>query len=462
MSERICVITAGHLATSPRMLKAADALAEARYHVRVVSASSTDWAAAADVEARRSREGRWDWTAVDHRRAHARSRWLLTGARMRLARSLARLLGSAWLPGRRAPDPAGRRLDSVRPARVPLAAATRALGRAHPELVAAALAAPADLFYGGTTGGLAAVAAAGRRAGAPYALDLEDFHGAEAGDSPASRLAQALVERVEGAALPGAAFVTASSAGIASAYLDTYGAARVAGGRPPIPIHNVFRLPARPPSLAPRAGSDLHLYWFSQTIGAGRGLEDAVQAMGMAGIPGVLHLRGRAIAPYLRSLERLAARVAPGLAIVHHEPAPPDRMVELCAPYDAGLSLEQPSVPNRDLCLTNKAFTYMLAGLPVVFTATSGQEPLAQALEEGALVYAPGDVAALARGLRRWADDRALLGRARRASWEAARRRWHWEHPLERGALLEAVAQTLSGRGSGRARREIHADRDHR
>ena len=36
MSARICVVTAGHLSTSPRMLKAADALHAAGYHVRVV------------------------------------------------------------------------------------------------------------------------------------------------------------------------------------------------------------------------------------------------------------------------------------------------------------------------------------------------------------------------------------------------------------------------------------------
>ena len=116
-------------------------------------------------------------------------------------------------------------------------------------------------------------------------------------------------------------------------------------------------------------------------------------------------------------------------------------MVALAAPYDAGLSLEQPAVLNHDLCLGNKLFTYMLARLPVVLTATTAQQTIAPDLDEGALVYAPGDVATLAKGLKRWADDRALLARAGRASWEAARRRWHWEHPEERGALLAAVAR---------------------
>jgi glycosyltransferase involved in cell wall biosynthesis len=115
-------------------------------------------------------------------------------------------------------------------------------------------------------------------------------------------------------------------------------------------------------------------------------------------------------------------------------------MVDLCRGYDVGLSLEQGHVQNHALCLGNKALTYVLAGLAIVLTATPGQQPLAADLGEGALVYAPGDVATLAKGLRRWADDRAMLARARAAAWRGARERWHWEHHDERGALLAAVS----------------------
>jgi hypothetical protein len=102
--------------------------------------------------------------------------------------------------------------------------------------------------------------------------------------------------------------------------------------------------------------------------------------------------------------------------------------------------LEQAHVLNRDLCLCNKLFTYMLAGLALACTDTKGQRPLAEDLGAGAVLVRPGDVATLAAGLKRWADDVQGLARAKRACWEAARRRWHWEHPLERGALLRVVA----------------------
>jgi hypothetical protein len=299
------------------------------------------------------------------------------------------------------------------------------------------LAQPADLFYAGTAGTLAAVTRAARQCGVPYALDLEDFHSAEQEDSMPARLSHALVERVERAVLPGAAFLTAAGCAVAAAYTDKYGVR-------PIPINNTFSLPQKVPDLAPSRGAGLRLYWFSQTIGPRRGLEDAVRATGLADISGELHLRGRTIPGYVEGLRRLAGEVAPRLKIIHHEPAAPDAMVELCGGYDVGLSLEQGHVLNRSLCLTNKAFTYILAGLAVVLTDTSGQRPLAMDLGDGAVLYAPGDVSALARGLRQWAGDKRTLARAKAAAWEAAKRRWHWEHAKERGTLLTAVAGALS------------------
>jgi glycosyltransferase involved in cell wall biosynthesis len=151
-----------------------------------------------------------------------------------------------------------------------------------------------------------------------------------------------------------------------------------------------------------------------------------------------------AIPDYLERLRKLADDVAPELKIVYHEPAPPDSMVDLCRGYDVGLALEQKHVLNRALCLTNKAFTYMLGGLALVLTDTPGQRPLGLDVGEGAILYMPGDVPALAAGLKRWAEDKCILARARAAGWQAAQRRWHWEHPAERGALLGAVARALA------------------
>src|SRR5215510_5457014 len=84
MKARVCVVTAGHLSTCPRMLKAADALAGAGYDVRVVSTNHTPWAAVADRKVLATRA--WASTVVDYDRDTARATQVATGVRLHAAR----------------------------------------------------------------------------------------------------------------------------------------------------------------------------------------------------------------------------------------------------------------------------------------------------------------------------------------------------------------------------------------
>ena len=408
--SRICVITAGHVSTCPRMLKAADSFRRAGYQVRVVSTNFEPWATEADRQLGADRK--LNWTVVDYSRTSANGVRLLSGARFRMARRLAKLAG---------------------PQRLPLAVLGRATGRVFPELVRAACAQPADFFYGGGNA-LIATEAAARQMHVPFAVDLEDLHSGECRtDSSEGRQANALAEATERRVFRQAAFVTTSSDGIADAYEEKY-------GRRPLVTNNTFPLPQRQPDFSSRNGSALRFYWFSQSIGRGRGLEEFIQAAGLAGIGCELHLRGKPLGVYLAGLRELAARSAPRLTMVHHDPAPPDQMVELCRDFDVGLALEQADDSrSHALCLSNKAFTYILAGLAVVFTDTPGQRRLALDLGCGALLYKSGDVRVLADGLKAWAEDETRLLVARKTAWAAACRRWHWEHPEEEGALVRAV-----------------------
>jgi glycosyltransferase involved in cell wall biosynthesis len=399
------------------MVKAADALAQAGHEVRVVSASYIPWAREADVHLRQQAHRAWIWDAIDLNYSSP------AGAFARVSTGLQQ----RW---------AVRRAKHLGVVSCPLPVAATVFNRSYKYLLRAVLQEPADLYYGGGGGGLAVAAAAARRVGVPYALDLEDFH---TGEQPPDAFMTSVVERVERDILPGAAFLTTASEAIARAYEEKY---RVK----PIAINNTFPLPpgAPPPPVADDSGS-LKLYWFSQTIGPNRGLEDVVKAAGLAGVPIELHLRGSPIVAYLEQFRSDAARLAPLMKLVIHAPAPPDEMIRLCYGYDVGLALEQPDPRRRntDLALSNKVFTYMLGGLALAMTNTGGQRALAARLATAAVRYDPGDVEVLAQGLLRWATDRPALERAKRAAWDAASARWHWEHDEERGALLKAVAATV-------------------
>jgi len=391
------------------MLKAADALQEAGYHVRVISTRHVHWAWAADQCLMKHRQ--WEWRVIDYDRTSARGAQLTTGVRFRGAQAVALAAGAA---------------------RVPLSIGIRGYSRMHDELVSAIVSEPTDFVYGGTTGALAAVAEGAWRLRVRFALDFEDFHSAEQ-SGEGSELAHALAERVESDVLPKATFATAGSPMIADAYAAKYGVR-------PRPIHNTFSIDF---AAASNRRGPLRLYWFSQTLGPGRGLEDVIAAVGQCGIVAEFHLRARPIPAYAAHLATFQARVAPSLALVFHDPESPDRMVELAHGYDLGVSTEDGAVLNHRLCLGNKIFTYLAAGVPVLLTATPAQAALASDLGAAATMYEPGDVDALASILQHWDDNPGLRCVAAQQARAAALRRWHWEHADDRGALLNAFRDAL-------------------
>jgi hypothetical protein len=410
VKRRITIVTAGHLATCPRMVKAADLLQGSGYAVRVVSVQHTSWASEGDASLRRTRTWRWDPVACG--RDEAPMRWLVSGVGHRGALTLARTAADA-MPWVRA----------------------RAFSRVHDLLVAEVLREPADLVYGGTSGALTAIAEAARRSGTPFAVDFEDFHCGERDDAGVGRALNRLASAVMKDVAYDAAFLTAGSAAIADAC-----ACHV--GRPVTAVHNVFPLPSHAPAAAPP--NVLRFYWFSQTIGAGRGLEDVIHAAGALATPCELHLRGSSANGYMARLQALASERAPSLTVCHHAPAAPDAMVDACRDFTIGLATEPGHTANNALSLSNKALTYPLAGLPVVLTDTPGQRALQADLGAGGLSYRAGDAASLAASLEEWIRSPRALRDAGEASWQAARRRWHWGHADEQGALLACVRKVLS------------------
>ena len=411
---RICLITPGQPSTNPRLVKEADALHEAGYKVLVLCSHYVPWADEADKTLLASRFWRCTYVGGKPGRASPAYRW--TRARHALARRALPLrpASSFWQ--------------------------RRALVRVAPELEAAALATPADLYIAHYAGALPAAALAARRYGARLGFDAEDLESggypAENGPSPADLL----VQTVEARYLPECDYITASSPEIAEAYASRY--------RLPLPatVLNVFPLAHRPLRFrATAADGPVTAYWFSQTIGLDRGLPDAMRALGLLrGRRIELHIRGELREHTRRELFALAA--ASGLEgdqIVLHPPGPPEEMVRWSAAYDVGLALEQPASESRKICLTNKIFTYLLAGNAVAATATSSQRPLMARITGAGFCYPWDDVQSLARGLLAWYEDRKALDRARREAWEQGTREFNWD--VEKPKFLRIVGEALSG-----------------
>jgi glycosyltransferase involved in cell wall biosynthesis len=112
----------------------------------------------------------------------------------------------------------------------------------------------------------------------------------------------------------------------------------------------------------------------------------------------------------------------------------------LIADHDIGLALEDASIVNRDLTITNKILQYLNAGLAVVATPTAGQrEVLAEDADAGIILDL--DQADASASLRELTADRVRLQARRNAARRLAETRYHWER--EEATLLALVARSL-------------------
>ena len=222
------------------------------------------------------------------------------------------------------------------------------------KLARAAAAEPADLYIAHSLPGLAAAGYAAKVHGAALGFDAEDSHVDELPDVPACRGRRQARERIERSYLPRCRHLTAASPGIAAALRRRYQVE-------PVTILNVFPLSEAPPApVTPESlskGGRPTLYWFSQTIGPGRGLEPLLDALSLMRIPVDLHLRGILATGYAATLKGRAGQRGFSGVLHFHDQASPNQMAVLAAGHDLGLALELCEPPNRGICLTNKIFT---------------------------------------------------------------------------------------------------------
>jgi len=425
-----------HVSYNPRVVKEADALSAAGHEVTVVTVCNNRDQALLDkgVMAKRT----WQLLTVNCRKQGLveRWRWLRFALRQRFHTIL---------------------LESLTPR---LGIAERALCREYPELHALARSVPADLYIAHHAGTLGAAWSASHRHGGRFAFDAEDFHSqmfnapamsildghgsvrqllAASEDQP-KNAEQRRIEYLERKYLRRCDYITAASDGIGEAYAIKYGLQR------PTTILNVF--PLEPDSgrlvdLHDSLGAELsavapiRLYWYSQVIGPGRGLEEAVTALSLLRVPCELHLRGSAQADFVEKLLSLASRLGVLDRVRLHPPCPPDSLIEAASCNDIGLTLENGVELNRLLCVTNKLFTYMNAGLAIVATDTPGQRDIMNQAPEAGRLCRMNDAVSLADAITQLLEGPQDLRRAQWASRAAAEARFNWE--MESKKLLELV-----------------------
>lgn len=404
--RRVCLVTPGHLSTNPRLVKEADALAAAGYAVNIVCARFLEWADEADHEF----AGRpWVVRKVTFGRIAGRPKHLIQCLVRRGYMLAYKYFGVG---------------------------AERSFHPVVPALTRAACAIKADLYIAHNLAALPAAYRAATMHGAKLGFDAEDFHSGELDETPENALDLRLTRDIERWYFPRCDYLTAASPGIAKAYASSYDV------KEPLVILNVFPKadsPARPTPNGTNQPSP-SLYWFSQTIGPDRGLETVVEAIACSLSRPTLYLRGNPSPGYQEQLTALAEKLGIGDRLRFLPPAPPGGMVRLAAGYDIGMATEVSRTSNRDICLTNKIFTYLLAGVPVLATDTSAQSEMAMAVPDAVFVYAQKD----ARGLAGKIDELLLslrrLSIARQAAWTSGQANFNWDlEQIQFVKLVESV-----------------------
>lgn len=409
---RVCLVTSGNLASNPRLVKEASALVDEGYSVRIVAADILPSLTVFD-------EGIVDRLGVDVLKVS----WHVIRP-LRLLRSMRRA--------------AARFVASVL-YKVPLWIAVRAHHVLTPKLTEVASRQSADVYIAHNLAALSAAANAATKHKAKLGFDAEDFHCGEV-DTCANPLELKIRRTIEATLLPECHHLTSASPHISDAYASDFHVKMT-------PILNVFPLAeaaAGPVQPASTQGELLTLYWFSQTIGRSRGLEQMISAIAKMRAPVRLLLRGNPATNYLKHIQRFAAMEGGSDLLERIEFLPvaaPSEMVRLAARYDLGLAIEPGCNRNNEIALSNKAFTYLLAGVPVLLSRTIAQSELAKELGLAAVLVDINQPQEVAKTLDDYFLDPDRQRRARAHAWKLGRERYNWD--IEKLKFLDSVERCL-------------------
>lgn len=417
MKKKICVVTSGHLASSPRMLKAADAFHEAGYEVRMVCAEHVDWCIEAGNIERAKRPWKCqviDWHPVTGHKLYKWSRF-----RNYIAKKIVYLMGAA---------------------KIPFSIINTAQSRVGKELLAAVLSEPCDFIYGGTSGGLIIAYLASSILRKPFACDFEDFHPGEASSMILNNQNKKIFERVIRFDRANPSFITCGSSSIAKKYYQSYQLKCEV-------LNNTFSVLGDKIESVLVKNMPLKLVWFSQRVGPNRGIEDVIVALQHVNPKPSLFLVGHCISWYKNELINLGKNLGVSENLNFVEPMDQQNLFKYIEKMDCGLAIEPGFDLNNKIALSNKVFSYMVSGLALIITKTEGQSDIIRYMGDNVVAYDPGKTDILAKGIQQWTEDGGKLYKAKSASLEAAKQRWNWDHPEEKGKLLSLV-RTVLGSGS--------------
>jgi glycosyltransferase involved in cell wall biosynthesis len=379
-------------------VKEADALCNAGYAVTVLYSSFVPWADKADVDLLASRK--WQYKLVGGCSSVNKAIFLFTRIRYKIAGILCRH-GAFYF-----------------------SMAERSQARAYDELLREAKKIKADWYIGHNLGALAVAVNAANFNNAKAGFDFEDYHRGEVGEAETAELKRMV--HLENKYVPSLKYFSAASEMISIVTKENHPAFT---GKV-ITLNNCFPLSQQPPFREKKGDENsLQLFWFSQTIGLKRGLEVLLDALQILNDPSIhLTLAGRLDGDFSEYIDVNAKNL---LRNIHFAGIiPPEDLPAFSAQFDAGLAIELSTPANRNVCLTNKVFTYLLAGNAILFSETDMQKKF-NAVYRAGEAFSNNDANGLAQKIIIYKKAQ-ILDNQRRYNYKLAKEELNWEREMEK------------------------------
>lgn len=397
MSKQIVLITTGQPSSNPRIVKEAISLSEIGYEVTVIYNFWVSWALNYDKKIIEENP-KIHWFEVGGNPINKKYSYYYTRIRHKIYKEIYR-----FNPGL-------------------LSSALRSEARCYKELLKKAISLKADLYVAHNLAALGVAANAAKATGSKFGFDAEDFH---RGQVSINSLEYFRIKLMEDKFIPDAIYITAASPLISEQYEILY-------HKKAYLINNVFSIKYLS-NQTKEVKLPISLFWFSQTVGKERGLEDIILALRkFTAKDYTLTILGKSdyqIRDYLNTL--LESEIENKVRISFIDPLDPEKIFKLAAQHDIGLAIEVPEEFNRQICLTNKIFTYLLAGNAILFSETSAQNEFLKKNPQIGSIYKSKDISKLVSILKYYLDDLNKLNYKKNASLNLAKEVYNWENEQE-------------------------------
>lgn len=403
MAKRIVLITAGHLTSCPRLLKEAKLFSEYGYHISIVYLNSLPSVSLIDNEVIKSNSNKWHFYEI---------KWKSTFNSFFsiFFYKISRLL----------------KIDNDM---------IQTTSKVIKDKV---MSIKADLYVAHSPVVLPAAALAAKKYNSKFIYDIEDAF-PFIDDNRFLENPDYKTLNIEKKYINLAAFTITASPLYSELYRNLYNL-----NKSPITLLNAFNINYKGIEVyKDRVDlSKVSLYWYSQTVGLNRGLQDLFKSINLLPINTFeLHIRGIVSESIKEELLLIVENKESINSIFFHEIADVSELELRNKEHDIGFAIESGSSLNREYCITNKILDYLRSGLMIAATKTAGNNIITDDLGELCITYNSGDYLALAKSIVNVINNPDLLKKSKNMSLTLSENKYNWTNQSR--DYLEAITNEL-------------------